>query len=171
MVIRIAPPYDSFLDGFDKAFARLILEFGRLEYLVKLCIKDLHGRGFTAGMLKAEQSPRQFRALCNDAKREGSNKLTADEASAFEEMIDSALELADYRNDTVHAYWTMEDNAPMRIRPLFNRKTKDVDWSRARSVSVEELSSKCGAIRRLREHLNRSRLVWSVRASKESAWL
>ena len=34
---------DDFPSGFYEEFARLIIAFGRLEYLIKLCIKDFRG--------------------------------------------------------------------------------------------------------------------------------
>jgi hypothetical protein len=147
------------------AFARLILEFGRLEYLIKLCIKDMHGRGFTEGMIEAE-SQRQFKSLCEYAKRLAHEKLTSAEAVAFVEILEAAIELAEYRNDTVHAYWTIEDDAPLRVRQRLNRKTAAVDWSRARTVSVGELTSSADQIRNLWVRLNLARKEWSVRAGR-----
>lgn len=53
---------DNFPEGFYEEFARLVIAFGRLEYMIKLCLKNLLGQGFTKGMIEAESKP-QFQEL------------------------------------------------------------------------------------------------------------
>ena len=162
---RMIPVKDDFPDGFYEAFARVIIEFGRLEYLLKLCIKDIHAKGFDQGMLEAE-SKRQFEVLCRHANANGRKYLTSDEADAFDLFIEEARKLADYRNDTVHAFWTVENGSPVRIRPI--KKDGAVDWSLGGAVSVEELDNTAREIQKLCSKLDESRLAWSVRSNSEA---
>ena len=108
------PVKDDFPPGFYEEFARLVVAFGRLEYLIKLCIKDLSNKGFTEGMVEAE-SIRQFRDLCEKAEALAKGKLNQSQVAT---LLNQAIELAEFRHDTVHASWTTNpQGAPLRIRP------------------------------------------------------
>ena len=52
--MQILPIRNDFSPQFYEEFARLVVAFGRIEYLIKLCIKDLLAEGFTKGMTEAE---------------------------------------------------------------------------------------------------------------------
>ena len=161
---REIPINDQFRDGFYEALARVIVEFGRFEYLVKLCVKDLSEKGFDAGLLEA-QSITKFRRLCNRALDIANEKLNADEYSEFDRIMEEASSLAIYRNDSVHACWTTENGTQLRVRPV--KKDDVVDWTRSRSVDVTELRAKAEEIRQLFLELNHKRLQWSVRVNAD----
>ena len=161
--MRIVRTKNYFPRGFYSAYAKLVIEFGRLEYLIKLCIKDMHGQGFTHGMIEAE-SKRQFSALGRYAKKLAADTLTPYETDAFEQFIEEAALLADYRNDSVHAYWTVEKGEPLRVRPKWDKKSRSVNWDRGGPVSVSDLRQKYQETRNLRERLDAARKKWSVRS-------
>ena len=94
------PIRDDFPDTFYPALARLVVAFGRVEYIVKLTIKSLLDQGFTPGMTKAE-SLRAFRDQCKQAKRYADEKLPSEQAETYGKLLDCALALAEQRNDHV----------------------------------------------------------------------
>ena len=159
---RDIPINDSFPHGLHEALARLVIEFGRLEYLIKLCFKDLSEQGFDEGLLAAETID-GFQRLCNSARDAALEKLTDVEHSAFDRILRNASELAIYRNDSVHAYWTMENDVLMRIR--IRQDGDALDWTRSRNVSVSEISGKADDIRQLHEELQSRRMQWTIRAN------
>ncbi len=161
--MRIVRTKNYFPRGFYSAYAKLVIEFGRLEYLIKLCIKDMHGQGFTQGMIEAE-SKRQFSALCRYAMELAADTLTSHETDAFEQIIEKAALLADYRNDSIHAYWTVEKGEPLRVRPKWDKKSRSINWDRDGPVSVLELRQKYQQTRNLWERLDAERKKWSVRS-------
>ena len=69
--MRDIPISDDFPPGFYEEVGRLVIAFGRLEYLIKLCFKDLHGNGFTIGMAEAEYDAQST----DDMRCEGSKWL------------------------------------------------------------------------------------------------
>ncbi len=138
-----------------------MIEFGRLEYLIKLCVKDLAGQGFGEGMVMAE-SKRQFETLCKDVKKRGAEVLEQAQAENLAILINQALALAEYRNDTVHAFWTVDQGQPLRVRPKLEKATRAVNWDRGRPVSLEELQSKAHEIRELRRGLHAEKKEWSL---------
>lgn len=156
------PIKDDFPPRFYDEFARLVVAFGRIEYLIKLCVKDLLAEGFTQGMAGAE-SQRQFSELCKKAKQGAGDKLSQTQASAFFELIERAEALAEFRNDSVHALWTTDPNGqPLRIRPKWAKTTKSVDWSRSHVVLLSEVQSNREQIERLYQALEVERKTWAT---------
>ena len=123
----------------------------------------MHGQWFTQGMIEAE-SKRQLSALCRYALELAADTLTSHETDTFEQIIEKAALLAEYRNDSIHAYWTVEKGAPLRVRPKWDHKTRSINWDRGGPVSVHELRQKYQQIRNLRERLDAERKKWSVRS-------
>lgn len=152
---------DDFPDRFHEEFARLVIAFGRIEYVIKLCIKSLGGKGFTKGMADAE-SKSQFSKLCKEAKKEAKARLTAAQAKSVCTLIDDAKILGNYRNDTIHAFWTahVETGQPLRYRPKWDKASKSVDWSRSHPVTVRELGEKRQKMERLFQRLDTERRAW-----------
>ena len=154
---RDIPPKNDFPNGFHVELARIVIEFGRLEYLLKLCVKDMSEKKFDEGLLEAE-SQGQFVRLCEHALDLAETKLSDAERSAFENIVSIAKQLAVYRNDSVHAYWTMENGAILRVRP---RKDGDgIEWDRSRAVTVAELAAKADEMKQLHVDLERRRMQW-----------
>ena len=155
---------DNFPNGFYEELARLAVASGRVEYMLKLCIKSLDGRGFTQGMAYAE-SKRQFAALCQEAKKRAAT-LPPAQSQSFCDLIDRAAGLADYRNDTIHALWTTDAaGQPFRIRPKWDKVSRSVDWSRGGPVTVGELRAKRQEIERVFQDLNTERTAWPLEGS------
>lgn len=155
--MQIFPVRDNFPPGFYEEFARLVVAFGRLEYLIKLCVKDLVDNGFTKGMVEAE-SHRQFSELCEKAKELANGKLNQIQ---FSSLLDQAIALAEFRNDTVHASWTTDPKgAPLRIRPKWDKSAKSVDWRRSTDVPPLELQKKREQIEDLYQALEAERKTW-----------
>lgn len=153
---------DDFPPGFYEEFARLVVAFGRLEYLIKLCVKDLLAEGFTKGMAEAE-SLLNFSKLCDNAKRQAAQKLSQTQEKAFSELIDRAKAVAEFRHNTVHALWTGGPNGlPLRIRPKWDKTKKSVDLSRSLVVLVSELQGEREKIERLYQDLEAGRKAWSI---------
>jgi hypothetical protein len=158
------PVKDDFPDGFYDEIAHLVVAFGRVEYFIKLCIKSLLGQGFNRGMVEAE-SRRQFSTLCKKARQEAEKKLGQNQSQLFCGLIDQAEALADYRNDTIHAYWTTDSKTqPLRIRLKSDKSTKSVNWDRSRVVLVSELQQERLKIEQLFDNLQAERDTWSVSA-------
>ena len=161
--MREIPINDNFPGDFHEALARLLIEFGRLEYLTALCIKDMTGKGFDAGMLAAlRQGP--FGGLHKYALKIAPDALTHGELPVFLDYMARADRMNSYRTDSVHAYWTMENDHVMRVRPRKGDDITSIDWTHSRSVTVEEISGKADDMRQLRWELDRDRLNWECRA-------
>lgn len=160
--MQIFPVKDDFPPRFYDEFARLVIAFGRIEYLIKLCVKDLLAEGFTKGMTEAENQ-RPFCDLCTEAKKQAGKKLSDMQASAFSGLIERAEALAEFRNDAVHALWTTDPNGqPLRIRPKWDKATKSVAWSRSTVVLLNEIQSSREQIERLYQALEAERETWST---------
>ncbi|ASL27620.1 hypothetical protein [Azotobacter chroococcum] len=83
---------DNFPEGFYEEFARLAIAFGRLEYMVKLCLKDLLGQGFTQGMVEGE-SLLYFKKLCQKAQEQAKTRLCPVQVAPFCTLIGQAMTL------------------------------------------------------------------------------
>lgn len=124
------PIKNNFPIGFYEEFASFIIAFGRLDYLIKLCLKDLIANGFTKGMVDAE-STKQFSALCDKVKKLAckNQELSQIKIDILFKLIDQAKKIADFRNNIVHGLWTTDSNGqPFLIRPKWNNNLKSVDW-------------------------------------------
>ena len=141
-MVQTIPIRDDFEPLFFDEMGRLVVAAGRVEYVLKLCLKKLLGNGFTTGMIKAEEKQALSR-LCDEvAKQAGTKLLDTRQRANFCSLIDSIKELADQRNDTVHALWTTTDSRKLlRVRPELKGKkgSESVDWSKTKVVSLDEL--------------------------------
>ncbi len=164
--MRDIPISDDFPPGFCEEVGRLVIAFGRLEYLIKLCFKDLHGKGFTIGMAEAEYDAQAFADFCAETgilTKLAKSKLSAREADAFCELINKAVPLGTFRNDTVHAWWYADfKGLPSRIRPKKDSHEL-ADWSRGRVVQVTEIRGAREEIERIYRDLDTQRGTWTVR--------
>jgi hypothetical protein len=164
--MQLFPIRNDFSPEFYKAFALLVIGFGRLEYLIKLCIKDLVGLGARTGLAEAEQK-RQFAALCDYAAQLGDEKLSESESAVFHVLIDQARSLASERHDAIHACWTTDSNSnPLRIRPRYQKKTRAMDWSYSRVVGVREIMATQAKVENLCLELHDHKKKWSIDAAK-----
>jgi hypothetical protein len=129
----------DFYPLFYDELGRLAVAVGRIEYTLKLCIKDLKGEGFTPGMLFAE-SIRRFSGLC-DTVIELSNEMYSEAATShFRAVVEGIRELGGERNDMIHAMWTAtEDRVALRVRPELTKGAKSVDWNKTKPVEMKEL--------------------------------
>jgi len=135
------PVRDDFESHFFDEVGRLVVAAGRVEYVLKLCLKQLLGKGFTAGMLEAEKV-RHLSRLCDEVEKYAKQTLNNQQRANFCPLIDRIKALAEQRNDTVHALWTTTDSRePLRVRPQKKGKknSKSVDWSKTKIVSLYEL--------------------------------
>ncbi|MFM0494242.1 hypothetical protein [Paraburkholderia caledonica] len=156
---------DDFSSEFLVEFARLIIAFGRLEFLLKVIAKDLHGKGFTLGMAQAELDGQNFAPFCKStlkqlARERLTERLPAAGIEMFCSLLDEAVGLGEFRNDCVHACWYVHRTGlPARIRPKKNSK-ESADWSRGRVVQTAEIRAAREQIDRLYSKLDTLRLSW-----------
>ena len=151
---------DDFPDTFFPALARLVVAFGRVEYIIKLTIKSLLGQGFTPGMTEAE-SLHGFTTLCAQAKIYAVEKLPSEQAETYGKLLDCAVALAEQRNDHVHACWTAVGGQAMRLRPYWDKSEKALGWSNG-VVTPEELDRTAAEMQRLVDELHRVRETWDI---------
>jgi hypothetical protein len=145
---KTVPVRDDFEPLFYDEMGRLVVTAGRVEYSLKLCLKRLVGKGFTAGMLEAEKV-RHLSSLCDEVEKLAKSKLNGDEQKNFCALAHRIRSLADQRHDMVHALWTTTGlREPLRVRPQLTEKKdpRSVDWSKTKVVTLNEL-------RVLRRHL------------------
>jgi hypothetical protein len=161
-LIQKIPIKDDFESSFYDEIGRLVVAFGRLGYLVKLCVKTLSKQGFTKGMEHAEsESKRGFMKLCEKAKTLANSELSGTDDKRFSDIIDRILQLADERNDVVHALWTAASSGvPLRIRPKWDKQTKDVKWDKSELVPLSELRNCRQEMERIYYELDQWRRTW-----------
>ena len=124
---------------FYDELGRLAVAVGRIEYTLKLCIKDLKGQGFTPGMLVAENI-RRFSDLCDKVMELSDESNSEAQNSYFRSVVERIRELGSERNDMIHAMWTVtEDRVALRVRPELRKGTQSVDWSKTKPVEMKEL--------------------------------
>ncbi len=132
---------DDFEPLFYDELGRLVVAAGRVEYVLKLCLKSLSGKGFTAGMLEAEEV-RHLSSLCDKVTELAKKKLNDSDKEQFLKLVLEIEQLAKERNDTIHALWTTTDaREPLRIRPELTRpkRSRRVDWSKTKTVPLNTL--------------------------------
>ncbi|MBM3570356.1 MAG: hypothetical protein FJX46_16555 [Alphaproteobacteria bacterium] len=135
------PIRDDFEPQFFCEMGRLVVAAGRLEFVLKLCLKQLLNEGFTDGMLEAEQN-RQLSSLCDEVSKEAKRELSPELFDNLSGVIAQIRRLAEQRNDMVHAMWTNTDSRePFRVRPELSGKkdSKFVDWSKTELVPLNDL--------------------------------
>lgn len=124
---------------FYDELGRLAVAIGRIEYALKLCIKDLKGEGFTAGMLFAE-GIRGFSDLCSKVIELSEAKYKEPDRTFFRGVVETIKELGGERNDMIHAMWTVtKDRVALRVRPERIKKTKSVNWKKTQPVEMTDL--------------------------------
>lgn len=148
----------DFPPGFFAALGYLAVAFGRVEYEIKLSLKTLSGRGFSAGMAEAESSG-QFWNLCRKTKTLADKKLPSPHHETFMRLIDKALSLAPHRNDNLHALWTTDNGKPFRYRPFWNTKIKTLEW-RSAPVTITELKTRATTLLKLYAAIHAARKAW-----------
>jgi hypothetical protein len=137
-----------------------VVAFGRVEYLVKLTVKSLSGKRFTAGMTEAE-SQGEFRRLCHTGKTYAADRLSANEAAEYGQLLERAQALAIERNDNVHALWSALGGSSARYRPFYSRTEKALRW-RSRPVHHQELNVLAERMMTLAAELDKARKAWTL---------
>ena len=156
--MKLVPINNDFPLDFYEALGRLVVAFGRVEYEIKLAVKSLSGKGFTAGMAEAEDSG-QFWKLCKKARSLAAKGLPEGPLSTFLALIDEVINLAPNRNDNLHALWTTDEKGnSIRYRPFLN-KANGLQW-RSRPVTVAELKSNASTLLVLHRAIHRARKAW-----------
>ena len=142
-MVHTFDPSDDFEPGFFEALGRLVAEFGRLEYIMKVAVKRLRGEKFDEGMLYAEEQLRHLDPLGEEAKKFFCERVDdPSRVAEFERQVNDAVDKWEERNDCVHCFWTaLDDHSPKRYRPKLEgpKKMKKLRWSRGRVVPVQEL--------------------------------
>jgi len=160
---------DDFPPNFLEALGRYAVEFGRVEYLVKVAVKSLFKRttktklsggikAFEAGVAQAEKEG-QFGRVCKKAKTLAAQGLSEAHALTFIALIERATTLAEERNDNLHALWTGIEQKSFRYRPFWNRETKELEW-RNDNVAPADLDRLTEALRALGDRLREARAQW-----------
>lgn len=164
-MVRKAEIRSDFHPLFYDELGRLAVAVGRIEYALKLCIKDLKGEGFTAGMLFAE-GIRNFSDLCSKASELSEAKHQEPDRSLFRSVVENIRELGGERNDMLHAMWTVtEERVALRVRPERVKKTESVNWNKTRPVQMTELSELRRALESAYADLEACRQSWGTRRS------
>jgi len=133
---------DDFEEGFWEEMEKLVVAFGRLEYIMKLALKQLSGKSFELGMAEAE-GIRAFQHLCDRTLTQIRAKVPdSDTKQTALEVVCHCKELAKERNDMVHTLWTSEPNrVNRRVRPELDRKTKKLEWKKSVSIPLVGLKN------------------------------
>jgi hypothetical protein len=140
-MVRETELRNDFHPLFYDELGRLAVAVGRIEYTLKLCIKDLKGDGSTAGMLFAE-GIRNLSDLCNKAIELSDAKNREPDRSAFRGVVEGIRKLAGERNDMIHAMWTVTgERVALRVRPERRKSTNSVEWKKTRPVDMKELTT------------------------------
>ncbi|MBB5413903.1 hypothetical protein HDG34_007886 [Paraburkholderia sp. HC6.4b] len=156
------PLKDDFPTGFHEELGGLLVAWGRVEYLFKLCGKDLCGEGFTAGMRIQIVKEKKFNDFCKHYEPLAQAKLSEEQASVFSELLAEARELLTLRNDNIHALWTTDDRGePVRLRPKKNKHRDDVDWFK-NVVPVCQIRDTRKRIENLFLRIDKERRTWSI---------
>lgn len=153
---------DDFPAEFYSALCRLVVAFGRIEYIVKLTVKSLSEPGFIKGMTVAE-SQGQFRLLCKKGEEFAKMKLSPERYQVYCELLQRAKKLAVERNDNVHCLWTTEQGEPVRYRPFYNNQTKALEW-RSKAVPAAELERLAAEMEGLAKAIDSERKSWTLSA-------
>ena len=139
-MVRIAEIRNDFHPLFYDELGRLAVAVGRIEYTLKLYIKDLRGEGFTPGMLFAEDI-RNFSDLCSKAIELADAKHKEPDRTFLRSVLEGIRELGGERNDMIHAMWTVKsDRVALRVRPERTKKTKSINWKKTKPVEMMELT-------------------------------
>jgi hypothetical protein len=162
-MVRKAEIRSGFHPLFYDELGRLAVAVGRIEYALKLCIKDLKGEGFTPGMLFAE-GIRNFSDLCSKAIELSDAKHKEPDRSFFCGVVAAIRELGGERNDMLHAMWTVtEDRVALRVRPERIKKTDSVNWKKTRPVEITELTELRRTLEASYAVLEETRQSWRTR--------
>ena len=108
---------------FLNEFIWMIIVFGRLERSLKLAIKNMHGKGYLAGLKLAEER-RDFEHLCDTVLNQHKSKFGRnDEHKTLVRNIGELKRLAKFQNRFVHSAWTTTDNGkPLCLHTALNKK-------------------------------------------------
>lgn len=115
----------AFLPSLLKAFAMMTIEFGRLERIVYLAVKNVRGQGYSEGLIHALKQFR-FQKICNELERLFLDRYGPGvEADWLHAFVDRAKAQAEERNDYVHSMWlTNAARKPCCIRVRLKRPEK-----------------------------------------------
>jgi len=160
---------DDFHPLFYDELGRLAVAVGRIEYRLKLCIKDLKGEGFTSGMLFAEKL-KSFSTLCDKAMELSVPALEEPSRSAFRAVVEEIKSLGDGRNDMIHAMWTVTTGrVALRVRPERKKGSDSVNWKKTRPVTINELTDLRMTVEAAFSVLEEHRRSWKKTRRKSSS--
>jgi len=153
--------WNRYPEGFLEQMGKLVVEFGRAEYLVKLVFKQLHGLPFSEGLALAE-GHRQFSTLCEETKKTADEKL-ADVAqrNKLVDVLDEMRELSVERNHMIHAMWyAIDDESMQRSRVELDKKAGKLDWSKSAQFTAAHMKNLAWRLQVCREYLHALRQTW-----------
>ncbi len=131
---------DAFPAGFHDAFGRVVIAFGRIEYLMALIVKRLALKPLTEGVAEA-LSKRRIDLICDHAKglyaRDPSDEALRRSFDALMDHVKATWN--EHRSDLIHAYWNpYGSDAAWSIRPKLLSKGS-VSWDRGRRLTPTDL--------------------------------
>jgi hypothetical protein len=137
---------DDFPPGFHEAFGRMVMWFGRIEYLMKLARLRLGGTPSGQGLLDPETGThfetqrRELQALYDARFADPVQRI------ALAKVLAKLVPLWDYRNDCIHCCWRPEGDGVAAIRPkLVDGK---LEWRAHRTTAAKmaEVAQALGTI-------------------------
>ena len=155
---------DSFTQDFLGAYARTLIAFARLEFIVKLAIKDLTismklSPDFAAGIAAAE-SRRLFGSMCDYMLELHQKKYGAsDEGKELGRWVERGKKLAEVRGKILHGFLTVDDDG----RPVV-RHTR----LRGKNVYFTELSLSGVALERTHTEIDK---LWVGLDARRRMWV
>ena len=157
---------DDFDNEFLIAYARVVVAFGRLEYTVKLAIKNLAvslkiSADFTNGISEAERQY-QFSAMCDYVAKLHLEKYgEGEEGKELKKWVEQAKKFADVRNKILHGSLTIEDDGtPIVMHTKRDKKSKTVVFTYA-TLTTEALQHMQTKIENLWRGLHTVRAEWT----------
>jgi hypothetical protein len=125
---------EEFPPGFFDAFGRMVMWFGRIEYLMKLVHSRLGGEGMLQGFLDATNRD-EFEKRCRDFQQLYDARFSDPmQRLALAKVLGSLRPLWEYRNDCIHCCWKPEAEGLVALRPkLVNGK---LEWQIHRTTAA-----------------------------------
>jgi hypothetical protein len=127
---------DDLPTGFHDALGRMVLWFGRIEYLMKVIHLRLGGSALGDAMQDAE-SAEQFDRRCRDLQALYDARVADPmQRVALSKVLGRLAALQQYRTDCVHCCWKAEKDGVVGIQPKLT--DGKVEW-RAHRTTAEKM--------------------------------
>jgi len=165
-LVRTFPIRDDFEPLFYDELGRLVVAAGRVEYILKLCIKSLiKTENPTTGLIEAfskAEKTRNVGPLCSEARKLAEKLPSKDEQKAFRAVLDRIEKEMGERNNIIHAAWTTDDcRTPLRLRPRWDGNEKKLKWDKSGVVPLPCLRELRRKLEDLYSELQQQRSRWS----------